>query len=57
MPLHPTHLEASWAAPENCVQLWTAVHSRVHPQELYQMLGIRLAATKAYHPQGNSQTE
>ena len=47
----------SWASPENCVQLWTAVHSRVHPQELYQMLGIRLAATKAYHPQGNSQTE
>ena len=25
--------------------------------ELYQMLGIKLAATTAYHPQGDSQTE
>ena len=26
-------------------------------QELYQLLGIKLAATTAYHPQGDSQTE
>jgi transposase InsO family protein len=26
-------------------------------QELYGMLGIKLAATMAYHPQGNGQTE
>jgi len=26
-------------------------------QELYQLLGIKLAATTAYHPQGDGQTE
>jgi hypothetical protein len=26
-------------------------------KELYRLLGIKLAATTAYHPQGNGQTE
>ena len=56
LPISQTHLEAAWTSKTGRFRPRSAVHSRVDVRALH-LLGIKLAATMAYHPQGDRQTE